>query len=439
MENVTFKNSFWAEDDNPERTAPLEGDTRADVVIIGAGIVGLSCAHYLRLAGLDVVVLEREHVGYASSGRNFGLMVPILGPWTGNWGGFYPSERWQALHGWMQGRVDEAEKLFAAEGIECEFKRRPTAVAALREEDVDKLKRNVEHHITMGTPARFIDAKDMVEITTFGSFGGMALDSTAVVNPWHMVRGLRDMVLRHGVRLYEGTAADSVESGTQVVVRTPRGRVTAEKAVLALNAFSGQFSVMSRYVLPKFSYALATEPLDDQTATQVGLADDYFVSVLQPSGGRSTLYQRFKTDRRLMCGGAGDAYRVMQSWGPNQRVPSQGFEPMVGSLHAEMVSRYPVLADVRLQAAWGGAECTTSTYMPIFTEDWEHENVIVAIVGNGKGVLGVTVAGRLIQGLVLGRDRLDGAARDFLDVCVGPQDADPKILEAALQARNPNN
>ena len=438
MENVPFKNSFWAEDDNPERTPPLDGETRADVVIIGPGIVGLSCAHYLRLEGLDVVVLEREHVGYASSARNFGLMVPILGPWTGDWGGFYPSERWQGLHGWLQGCVDEAEQLLVAEGIECDFKRRPTAFAALREEDVDKLKRNVEHHNAMGTPARFIDSKDMVEITTFGSFGGMALDSTAVVDPWRMVRGLRDLVLRHGVRLYEGTAAESVESGRQVVVRTPRGRVTADKAVLALNAFSGQFSVMYRYLLPKFSYALATEPLDDEAASQVGRADDYYLEVPQPSGGRSTFYQRFKADRRLMCGGAGDASRIMQSWGPNQRVPSQGFEPIISSLRAEMVRLYPGLADVPLQAAWGGAECTTSTYLPIFTEDWEHENVIVAIVGNGKGVLGVTAAGRLVRGLVLGRDRLDGATRDFLDVCVGPQDADPKILEAALQARSPH-
>ena len=439
MQSIPFKNSFWAENDNPERTAPLEGETRADVVIIGAGIVGLSCAHYLHKDGLDVVVLERDHVGYASSGRNFGLMVPILGPWTGDWGGFYPPERWQGLHVWMIACVDEAEQLFAAEGIECDFKRRPTAIAALREEDVDKLKRNVEHHIAMGTPARFIDARDMVEIATFGSFGGMLLESTAVVHPWRMVRGLRDVVLRQGVRLFEGTAAESVESGSQVVVRTPRGRVTADKAVLALNAFSGQFGVMYRYVLPKFSYALATEPLDEETASQVGLADDYYLTDLQPSGGRSTLYQRFKADRRLMCGGAGDAYRVMQSWGPDQRVPSQGFETIVSSLRAEMVRRYPALADVAVQTAWGGAECTTSTYLPVFTEDWEHENVIVAIVGNGKGVLGVTAAGRLILGLVLGRDRLDGATRDFLDVCVGPQEADPKILKAALEARNPNS
>ena len=112
MQKVPFKNSFWAEDDHPERTAPLEGETRADVVIVGGGIVGLSCALYLRKEGLDVVVLERGHVGYASSGRNFGLMVPFLGPWTGDWGGFYTSERWQRSR-WSPGPRWLCERLAA--------------------------------------------------------------------------------------------------------------------------------------------------------------------------------------------------------------------------------------------------------------------------------------------------------------------------------------
>jgi len=32
MENDPFKNSFWAEDDNPERTSQLKGETQTDVV-----------------------------------------------------------------------------------------------------------------------------------------------------------------------------------------------------------------------------------------------------------------------------------------------------------------------------------------------------------------------------------------------------------------------
>lgn len=45
---------------------------RADVVVIGGGIVGCSTALHLRKAGWDVILLERQHIGANASGRNGG-------------------------------------------------------------------------------------------------------------------------------------------------------------------------------------------------------------------------------------------------------------------------------------------------------------------------------------------------------------------------------
>ena len=63
MPNFPFTNNFFNESANPERTEPLKADTDADVIIVGAGIVGLTSAYTLRKAGLDVALVEREHVG----------------------------------------------------------------------------------------------------------------------------------------------------------------------------------------------------------------------------------------------------------------------------------------------------------------------------------------------------------------------------------------
>ena len=47
-------------------------DLRADVAIIGGGIVGASAALFLRRFGLSVVLLERGLCGAAASGVNYG-------------------------------------------------------------------------------------------------------------------------------------------------------------------------------------------------------------------------------------------------------------------------------------------------------------------------------------------------------------------------------
>jgi D-amino-acid dehydrogenase len=52
----------------------LPGD--ADVVVIGGGIIGLACAHYLELRGRRALVVERGEVGQGSSHGNAGLIAP---------------------------------------------------------------------------------------------------------------------------------------------------------------------------------------------------------------------------------------------------------------------------------------------------------------------------------------------------------------------------
>ncbi|MGH3860705.1 NAD(P)/FAD-dependent oxidoreductase, partial [Actinokineospora sp.] len=59
-------------------TRPLEGDRRADVVVVGAGYTGLSAALHLAERGAEVVVLDAAEPGWGASGRNGGQIIPGL-------------------------------------------------------------------------------------------------------------------------------------------------------------------------------------------------------------------------------------------------------------------------------------------------------------------------------------------------------------------------
>ncbi|HSH06651.1 MAG TPA: FAD-dependent oxidoreductase, partial [Burkholderiales bacterium] len=79
MPDDIFQRSLWYATAPPApETAPLAGALKADVVVIGAGYTGLSCALHLAEAGTQVVVLEAGEIGEGASGRNNGQVIPTL-------------------------------------------------------------------------------------------------------------------------------------------------------------------------------------------------------------------------------------------------------------------------------------------------------------------------------------------------------------------------
>ena len=79
MNDPVFAGSLWsATAPAAPATAALEGETRADVAIVGGGFTGLSCALAAALGGARVVVLEAGPIGYGASGRNNGQVIPTL-------------------------------------------------------------------------------------------------------------------------------------------------------------------------------------------------------------------------------------------------------------------------------------------------------------------------------------------------------------------------
>lgn len=73
--NTLIKNCYYHEGIAPLAYPPLTGAVKADVCIVGGGFSGLAAADYLQQAGLKVVLLEREHIGWGASGRNGGQVL----------------------------------------------------------------------------------------------------------------------------------------------------------------------------------------------------------------------------------------------------------------------------------------------------------------------------------------------------------------------------
>ncbi|TCP41774.1 NAD(P)/FAD-dependent oxidoreductase [Rhodovulum marinum] len=371
--------SWYAETTPPlPPFAPLAGDRRADVCVVGGGYTGLSAALHLAQAGADVVLVEAHRVGFGASGRNGGqvgsgqrLHQDALERMLGDG----PAARLWHLAEDAKALVAD---LIAAHGIGCDY-RPGIAYAEWSDRGVaeahgyaEKLLRDYEYDLV--EPLTRDEMQALVGAP--GYRGGVVDWGAGHLNPLAFALGLARAAATAGASLHEGTLVERIEPGARPVVVTDRGRVTADKVILAANGYLGRLAPqVAARVMPINNFIAATEPLGERAASvltrDIAVADSRFV----------VNYFRLTPDRRLLFGG-GESY--------GYRFPSD----LRAKVRKPMLEVFPQLADVPLTHAWGGTLAITRNRLPHLSNP--APGVLSAGGYSGHGVALATLAGRLL-------------------------------------------
>jgi gamma-glutamylputrescine oxidase len=390
-----YPESWYAAGAAPlEPFPPLAGEARADVCVVGGGYTGLSAALHLAEAGLDVVLLEAQRVGWGASGRNGGQLGS--------------GQRRDQL--WLERRHDRAaarllwdmgeeakalvRALVARHGIDCALKpgviqaaHKPRLVAELHGE-AERLSRDYGYDAI--SP---LDREAMRAAVASGSYHGGTIDRGAGhLNPLNLALGLARAAAGAGARIHEASRATALEGRDPARVMTASGAVKARFVLLAGNGYLGQLApeVASR-VMPINNFIVATEPLGEARARALirddaAVADTRFV----------VNYFRLSEDRRLLFGG-GESY--------GRRFPRD----IAGLVRPRMLQVFPQLAKAAITHAWGGTLAITMDRMPAFQR--LGRNVLSAGGYSGHGLALAVLAGRLMAEAVAGTaSRFDALA-----------------------------
>jgi (S)-2-hydroxyglutarate dehydrogenase len=200
---------------------------RADVLVVGGGIVGLTIARELVLAGkVDVVVLEKEpDLGRHASGRNSGVLHAGI---------YYAPDSAKARTCLAGNRLMRAY---------CEEKGLPLVasgkvVVARAEAELPTLDELHRRATANGARVRFVDERELAEIEPMARTAGKALHSldTAVVDPKAVLRSLRaDLEGSGRARLVTGCRFLGLAAPD--VAETTLGRIRFGRVVNAAGAW----------------------------------------------------------------------------------------------------------------------------------------------------------------------------------------------------------
>ncbi|NOX35411.1 MAG: FAD-dependent oxidoreductase [Deltaproteobacteria bacterium] len=399
--------------------------SKKEVIIIGGGVIGLACAHYLIENGASVRIIEKEAIGDGASHGNCGLLyfsdvIPLCSPGTVSHEIIRTLKRTSPLYikpAWdikrliwllkfafkcnsshmtraagekyelLHYSISLFDTLMALEEINCDFEKKGLLTVFKKSKNFKNYGKTSAFLGTYGMGAKKIDKKELQELEPAISddVEGAWLNET----DWHLrpdmlMASWRKYLSQKGVIIEEYCKVSDFEINGNAVtgVNTAKGNFKADAFVLATGAWTCQ-------TLKQLKLDLPVQP-----------GKGYSITMERP--GICPLFPLILYESNMVATPWKSAYRLggtMEFSGHNDYLNPDRLSKLISGATAFLrePAGYPVIEE------WTGLRPMTYDDMPIIDRAPAWENMIIA---TGHGMLGLTLAtgtGKIVCDMVCGK------------------------------------
>lgn len=370
----------------------------AEVVVIGAGVIGSSVAYYTAKAGAKVLLLDGgDSAAFTSSRCDGNVLISDKQP------GFDAqlTKRSQDLLDELSQELD----------YDFEWERRGSMLVMENEREMQMGQKLLNDFAENGiTCLHLMDVKEMKEREPYLAddlAGGMWIDCDGCLYPMGLCYALADGLKKLGGEVLTHTPVlDMAVSGDGFLLRTPKGTVMADRVVncggikspslgrmvgiqIPVKPRQGQLLVseqtfkVAKQKVMEFSYMMAKFETDGYRRPVTPLMEKYGVAlVYEPTGGSNFLLgsSRFFTDEDDIS----VEIEVMKA------IAKRG------------IRFFPVMEEIKVIRSYAGIRAYTPDHMPILSAT-ELPGYYVATGHEGDGVGLSAITGLLMSQLVTGQ------------------------------------
>jgi len=376
--------SLWRQTFSIPPRPALAKDVTTDVCVVGAGIAGLSVAYALARAGKRVVVVDLDQIGSGESGNTTAHLsnelddrYSVLEKARSNEDARHTLESHSAA-------VNRIEETIRAVGIDCDYTRLDGYLFCAPGDSVDIL----DEELAAARRAGFADAERVDRAPIRGFETGPAL-RFPMQGRFHILKylaGVAEGIERAGGQIFGDTKVESIEGGTPATVKTASGHtITATDVVVCTNAPISDMVVTHAKQAPyrTLVVALRVPKGSVEDALYWDTANPYHYVRLQPMDDASDALivggEDFKTAH---ADDAGVRFTRLEQWARE---------------------RWPVVGERITQ--WTGQVMESNDYLAYIGPNPDGAKHVWLVTGDsGMGMTHGTIAGILLEALIMGKD-----------------------------------
>lgn len=366
--------SLWVGTTEPTPFSPLSGDASVDVVVLGAGITGLTAARLLAREGRSVAVLDAGPICAGATGYTTAKVTSLHTLIYAQLEKSFDAQTAAAYAAANEAAIQKVVELSTADGIDYELEPTAAYTYTLESDNLSDVEAEVDAATRAGLRASFTTDTDL----PYDVLGAIRVDGQYQFHPRKYCLGLAQAIVREGGVIHDHTRALEVDQDERTVT-TARGTITARDIVIATHQPFPKDGAYFARGEPLRSYALALR-VDGPRP------EGMYISCDEPT--RSV---RSTADGHVIVGGEG--HKVGHE---------DDTEACYAALESWARATFPVTS---IDYRWSAQDYRTPDRIPYIGRMTPGSEHVYAATGFGKwGMTNGTVAAMIITDSIVGRD-----------------------------------
>ena len=222
--------SYWIASTETTNYPTLNEDINVDILIIGGGFVGISCAYQLLNEGFKIAIIEANKILQGTTGYTTAKVTSQHGLIYNKVQSEMGKELAQQYADANQNAILEIKRISEENNIQCDYVHQPAFTYTQQDKYIKQIEDEIKIATELGIKASYVDEIPF----NFPIKAAVRFDDQAQFHPRKYLLALANLVQNQDVQIFENTRAVDIEDDNGYTITTAQGnKITANKVIIA--------------------------------------------------------------------------------------------------------------------------------------------------------------------------------------------------------------